>query len=77
MHGVMTNQHSQITLSFMILGHTTFSPDRCFGLLKKRYRRTKVGGLTNLCGVVNDLAVVNIAQPTGLEDGSVVVTTYN
>ena len=74
---VMTNQHSEITLSFMIPGHTKFSPDWCFGLLKKRYRRTKVGGLTDLCGVVNDSAVVNIAQPTGLEDGSVVVTTYN
>ena len=34
------------------------------------------GGLTDLCGVVNDSAAVNIAQPTGLEDGNVVVTTY-
>ena len=73
---VMTKQHSEITLSFMIPGHTKFSPDWCFGLLKK-YRRTKVGGLSDLCSVVNDSAAVNIAQPTGLEDGSVVVTTYN
>ena len=36
-----------------------------------------MGGLTDPCGVVNDSAAVNIAQPTGLEDGSVVVTTYN
>lgn len=43
----------------------------------KKYRRTKVDGLTDLVGVVNDSASVNIAQPTGLEDGSVVVTTYN
>ena len=28
-----------------------------------------MGGLTDLCGVVNDSAVVNIAQPTGLEVG--------
>ena len=74
---VMTGQHTEITLSFMIPGHTKFSPDWCFGLLKKTYRRTKVGGLTDLCGVVNDSAAVNIAQPTGLEDGSVVVTTYD
>ena len=73
---VMTKQHSEITLSFMIPGHTKFSPDWCFLLLKK-YRRTKVGGLSNLCGVVNDSAAVKIAQLTGLEDGSVVVTTYN
>ena len=74
---VMTNQHKQITLSFMIPGHTKFSPDWCFGLMKKRYRRTKVGGLTDLVGVVNESASVNIAQPTGLEDGSVVVTMYD
>jgi len=74
---VMTGQHKQITLSFMIPGHTKFSPDWCFGLLKKKYRRTKVGGLTDLVGVVNGSASVNIAQPTGLEDGSVVVTTYD
>ena len=72
----MTKQHSEITLSFMIPGHTKFSPDWCSGLLKK-YRRMKVGGLSDLCSVVNDSAAVNIAQPTGLEDGSVVVTTYN
>ena len=30
-----------------------------------------------MVGVVNESASVNIAQPTGLEDGSVVVTTYN
>ena len=73
---VMTNQHTEVTLSFMIPGHTKFSPDWCFGLLKK-YRWTKVGGLSDLCGVVNDSAAVNIAQPTGLEDGSVVVHTYD
>ena len=71
----MTNQHSQITLFFMIPGHTKFSPDWCFGLVKKWYRKTKVGGLTDLCGVVTDSAVVNSAQPTGLEDGSVVTHT--
>ena len=35
-----------------------------------------MGGLTDLVGVVNESVSVNIAQPTGLEDGSVVVTTY-
>ena len=71
----MTGQ--QITFSFMIPGHTKFSPDWCFGLLKKKYRRSKVGGLTDLVGVVNESASVNIAQPTGLEDGSVLVTMYD
>ena len=33
---VLTGLHTSITLSFMITGHTKFSPDWCFGLLKKR-----------------------------------------
>ena len=74
---VMTGQHKDITLSFMIPGHTKFSPDWCYGLLKKKYRRTKVGGLTDLVGVVNESATVNVAQPTGREDGSALVTTYD
>ena len=51
---VMTGQHKEITLSFMIPGHTKFSPDWCFGLLKIKYRRTEVGGLADLFGVVNE-----------------------
>ena len=73
---VMTGLHEEITLSFMIPGHTKFSPDWCFGLLKK-YRRTKIGGLTDMVGVVNESATVNVAQPTGLEDGTVLVPTYD
>ena len=74
---VMTGQHKEITLSFMIPGHTKFSPDWCFGLQKKKYRRTEVGSLADLVGVVNESASVNVAQPTGLEDGTVLVTTYD
>ena len=33
---VLTGLHENITLSFMVAGHTKFSPDWCFGLLKKR-----------------------------------------
>ena len=33
---VLTGLHQNITLSFMITGHTKFSPDWCFGLMKKR-----------------------------------------
>ena len=34
---VLTGLHKNITLSFMVTGHMKFSPDWCFGLLKKRY----------------------------------------
>ena len=33
---VLTGLYKNIILSFMITGHTKFSPDWCFGLLKKR-----------------------------------------
>ena len=33
---VLTGLHENITLSFMITGHTKFSPDWCFGLMKKK-----------------------------------------
>ena len=67
--------NKEITLTFMIPSNTKFIPDWCFSFLKK-YRMTKVG-LTDLIGVVNESAAVSVAQPTGLEDGSVVVTTYD
>ena len=30
--------HKSVTLNFMIAGHTKFSPDYCFGLLKRRFQ---------------------------------------
>ena len=53
---VLTNRHSSITLSFLVVGHTKFSPDWCFGLFKRTYRRTKVGSLQSIAKVVNESA---------------------
>ena len=61
-------------MSFMIPGHTKFSPDWCFGLLKKKYRHTNIGGPPDLVKVVNS-SVVNVAQPTGSLDGEILVYT--
>ena len=36
-----------------------------------------MGGLTDLVTVVNESASVNVAQPTGREDGSPIVVIYN
>ena len=57
----MTQRHTTITLSFLPVGHTKFSPDWCFGLFKRQYRRTKVGSLQNIAEVVNSSAECNIA----------------
>ncbi len=50
---VLTGKHKSVTLSFMLVGHTKFSPDGYFGLIKKRYRRSKVYTYDHLADVVN------------------------
>ncbi|MCP4112844.1 MAG: hypothetical protein GY749_46190 [Desulfobacteraceae bacterium] len=42
MYRVLTGLHDKITLSFLIVGHTKFSPDGYFGLIKRHYRRSQV-----------------------------------
>ena len=48
----MTGRHKNITLSFLVVGHTKFGPDWCFGLIKRLFRRTKVGSLSGIAEVV-------------------------
>ena len=73
----MVGLHNQVHLSFLIVGHTKFTPDWCFGLFKQRFRRTKVSCLSDLEQVVNISAEANIAQVVGTQCGEVVVPTYN
>ena len=54
--------HESITLSFLIVGHTKFSPDWCFGLFKRRFRHTRVGCLDDIVRVVETSAEVNFGQ---------------
>ena len=58
---VLTNRQSSITLSFLVVGHTKFSPDWCFGLFKSSYRRTKVGSMQSIAQVVNESAECNFS----------------
>ena len=74
---VMVGLHKHITLSFLIVGHTKFSPDGCFGLLKQCFRRTRVSCLQDLERVVNTSADANVAQLVGTQSGEVVVPTYD
>ncbi len=39
-------------LNFMIPGNTKFSPDRFFGLIKRKYRRTNLSSLAEIAKVV-------------------------
>ena len=74
---VMRGLNNNITVSFLIVGHTKFAPDWYFGLLKKEFRRTRVGCLDNIVQVVEQLADMNHAQLIGAQDGSVIVPMYD
>ena len=69
--------HTQITLSFLVVGHTKFAPDWCFGLLKQRFRRTNVGCLDDIAQVVDSSASANVAQLVGTQEGEMVVQMYD
>ena len=69
---VMVGLNKNITVSFLIVGHTKFS--RCFGLLKRAFRRTKVGCLAR---VVENSTQVNHTQLVGTQDGKIIVPTYD
>ncbi len=59
MYRVMTGQHKSITLSFMLVGHTKFSPDAYFGLIKKKYRRSKAYTYDHLVDVIDSSTTGN------------------
>ena len=73
---VSVGLNDNITLSYLIAGHTKFSPDWCFGLLKQAYRRRKIGCLDDIVHAIEESAVVNHAQLVGRQDGTIVVPTY-
>ena len=63
----------------MISGHTKFSPDWCFGLIKQRFRKTRVCSVAEFADVVKNSTVsgINIPQPVLNDDGTVAVHTYD
>lgn len=65
--------HRRIDLSFMLVGHTKFSPDAYFGLLKKRYRHSKVHTHNQIVDVINASTVkgCNVCHPYRNADGDV------
>ena len=73
----MTGRHRKITLSFLVVGHTKFSPDWCFGLLKQKYRKMKIGSLNGLEAVVEASAECNHCQLVGTNDGTLVVQSFD
>ena len=73
----LTKRYSRITLSFLPIGHTEFSPDWCFGLFKWLFKRMKVGSLQSIAQVANDSAECNFAQLVSREDGSTIASSFD
>ena len=65
--------------SFLVDGHTKFSPDWCFGLAKQAVRKTFISDLFELARTIENSTVtgVNVTQLCGLHNGSVIVPTYD
>lgn len=74
---VLTALHHTTRMSFMLVGHTTFAPDWCFGLYKQRYRCTFVSSLEDIAEVVKASADVNVAQLVGTQSGQPIVPVYD
>ena len=68
---VMANRHTNITLSFLLVGHTKFW---WFGLFQAT---VKVGSLQNVAEVLNTLVECNVAQLVSREDGTTIVPTLD
>ncbi|XP_055076286.2 uncharacterized protein [Misgurnus anguillicaudatus] len=72
--------HDKIDLHFLIAGHTKFSPDCGFGLIKQAYKKTTVNTLADIAEVVEKSSPVshlNIPQLVGTAEGKVLVQTFD
>jgi len=74
---VLTDLHKEIIISFLLVEHTKFAPDWCFGLLKRQYKQTKIGTIEDIAAAVEGSACVNFAQLVGKSDGTILVPTYD
>ena len=74
---VLTGLHHEITLSFLLVGHTKFAPDWCFGLAKQCYQRTPVSSLDDIANTVARSSMVNVPQLVRTLDRDLIVPTYN
>ena len=74
---VLVGLHEEIKISFLPVGHTKFSPDWCFGLLKRKYRKMKIGCLDDIVKAVHQSGSPNVAQLVGTQGDEIMVPMYN
>ena len=61
----------------MVVQYKKFAPDRCFGLSKRKYRRTEVCTMKDNEDIVNDSAKCNVSQFVSDEDGNMILPNFN
>lgn len=60
---VMSGKNDNISLHFLLTGHTKFSPDRNFGIIKSKFAKSDVDCLQDCIEVVNK-SPFNVAVPS-------------
>ena len=73
----MVGLSHSITLLFMVVSHTKLTSDSCFGLIKQRYRRTNIECLSDIVNVVNMSGYINHARLVRMQEGQVLIPTYD
>ena len=77
MYRVMTGLNTNIEYSFVTVGHTKFSCDRCFGVFKKKVNRTPLHTLYNVATICEESGDCNSTQLVGTHDGQVFVECFD
>lgn len=77
---IIKKLHTDITLSFLPVGHTKFACDWAFGLLKKKVRVEKASSLAEVIDIIHNstpVSKVNQTVLTGNERGEVYVPMHD
>ena len=70
---VLAGLNKTITIAFLIVGHTKFALDWCFGLLKQKFGRSKVVCLSDIEEVMKTSAEVIEVQLVATQNGRILV----
>ena len=69
-------RNTSVTASFTSRQHKIL-PDSCFGLVKRKFRRTVVKSIYDIVDKFEKSSTINVAQLIGTLQGEVLVPTYN
>ena len=75
----MTKRNQSVQVSFMLVGHTKFVPDRFFGLFKRQFCRATVDSMYDIVHVMKESSIAgkNIPNPIVDQTGRRNCTWYD